>query len=288
MQTIEETADVMFKGQHRMNLQNMIMTYREIRNIVDGISQKNINSIQTTATHSYNFSGQHTDIAYASVDGGLNVNVINSIEDNELRNNVMKIYSEALNDGYLSFDEKNKIFNLTEKGQQHVNSVAFMQQFEKDQKRSLAEKSAKVTLKGNKSDLNIFRYTDELNLNKIICSPQDYKNIAEYFRFCEKYGWVTISDNGIVIPTEKCITYLSKHKAESFSVTKLTAENVKNVTENISKQVVKNSAKAAASAASAGTATAVDVIIQLSQKGAELLKKATDLNTKRSAQNNCH
>lgn len=297
MQTIEDTAQAMFGRERKTNIQGLLMTYREIKNIIDGFRQKK----DANTSKNYNFTGQHTDICFASDGNGVSIDDINNIEDKDLKNNVMRNYSDAVNDGYLDFDEKTGKFTLTEKGTEHINSEAFKEQFEKDQSRSLSNDKAVITLKGNKSDLNVFRYTNELKLNKISCSPQDYDNILSYFKQCEKYGLVTISEDNVIKPTEKCHKYLSQHSSANFTINKVTSDNIRDISNRISKQTAKKAteevakqtaktaaktgAKAAAGAATAGASVAVDAIIQLSATGAKALERTTDLNLKRPAQN---
>jgi predicted transcriptional regulator len=303
MQTIEETADTMF-SHRKLNIQGMLMTYREIKNIIDGIRKNSSNN-----PVSYNFTGQHTDIAFAAVDEqGLNISAINNIKDNNLRSNVIQNFNDAINDGYLKYNSDTGNFTLTDKGNEHINSSAFKEQFEIDQKNAISDNKAHVNLQGNKSDLEIFRYTEQINLKNIkYDNPAQYKNIVSYFRQCEKYGFVKISDDGTVTATEKCKDYLNLSKAKNINVEKVTPDNVTEIARNMAakqktekasreaakkaaekatketaKAGAKTAAKAATGAATGGTSVAAEAIIELSKLGAKALNNATKFNLKQS------
>lgn len=279
MPTIDDTSEAMFG--YNLNPQGILSTIREIKALTDSFRPPS-GETETEYGNINQFTGQHTDIAYTATDRGVTLIDINNIKDSELRSNVIYCYSDAIIDGYLDYDKQTDKFTLTEKGREHINSSAFKEQFEKDQYRKISENKAVVTLKGSKSDLNIFRYADEINLKMVTCNPTDYKNISEFFRRCEKYGWVTVSNSGIIKPTEKCLSYLSKNAAKDFKIAKLTSDNLKEVFANISRkaaaQTAKVGVKTAVGTSTAGISAAVDVIIQLSKQGVKALDRLTNLN----------
>lgn len=291
MQTIEETAQTMFHT--KFNIRNTLMTVREIKGVIDSIrSQFNNN---TEEVSKYNFTGQHTDICFA--DDNVNIQDINDIENPDIRDNVIKTYNEAVNDEYLEFDRQSGNFSVTDKGRVHINSEAFKTQFEIDQTESISNNNAYIELKGNKSDLDIFRYTDGVNLNNINCTnKKDFNSIVSYFRECEKFGFVKISDDNIVTPTDKCKKFLQQHKPSAkFTINKVTTNNIgdvamkiaknrgtekatEKVAENVAKTSIKVGTKTATGVATAGTTAVVNAIIELSKKGVEALNKLTNLN----------
>lgn len=192
MTSIDETAHTMF-GMGRMNPMTLLQTMREIKNILDLFKRK-ADEAADSVESTFNFTGQHTDIAAVSETGSLNASVIESIPDDTIRKNTVNTYVDAMKDGYLEYNAETRIFELTYKGQAHINSEEFIRQFEKDQLGNIAANKARIELKGDASDLNAFRFTNSIDLNHLAHSdPAMYKRVQEYFRECEKYGFVDIS-----------------------------------------------------------------------------------------------
>lgn len=308
MQSVEDTAQSMFQHKQR-SINSMLMTFREIKSVIDMFKNRNIDETPNL-TQEYHFTGQHTDIAFVDANGTLDTNTINQIKDDNLRQNVMQSYSDAVDDGYLVYDDGK--FRLTEKGREHINSEPFKEQFEKDQLYAMSKNKAQITLNGNASDLNVFRYTDQINLNHLAYSdPAKFKRVVSYFEECQKYDFVKISSDGTVVPTEKCYKYLEQNKEFSFNINKVNPDNIQQVTKDISKTTQEASKKATQEAtkkatqetvkkvaqetakktaettaktavassgvATAGVSTAVTAIVDLSAKGIKALSQSTNL-----------
>lgn len=288
MQSVEDTAQSMFQHKQR-SINSMLMTFREIKGVIDMFKNRNIDETPNLAQE-YHFTGQHTDIAFVDANGTLDTNTINQIKDDNLRQNVMQSYSDAVNDGYLTYDNGN--FRLTEKGREHINSEPFKEQFEKDQLYAMSRNKAQITLNGNASDLNVFRYTDQINLNHLAYSdPAKFKRVVSYFEECQKYDFVKISSDGTVVPTEKCYKFFEQNKEFSFNINKINPDNIQKVTKDISKtanRVAQETAKKAAETtaktavassgvATAGVSTAVTAVVDLSAKGIKSLSQSTNL-----------
>ena len=299
MTSIDETAHTMF-GMGRMNPMTLLQTMREIKSILD-IFKRKADEAADSVESSFNFTGQHTDIAAVSETGSLQANVIESIPDETVRKNTISAYTDALNDGYLEYNSRTRTFMLTTKGQEHINSDEFIRQFEKDQLGNIAENKARIELKGNPSDLNAFRFTNAIDLNHLThSSPEVYKRVQEYFRECEKYGFVEISPAGIATPTDKCHDFLNHSPMNDFNIRKVTRDNIRQVADELkdsakesakdafgnilNKQAAQKAAqKAAAKAAASTTAkTAVSstgygaaavAVVELTSKGANALTK---------------
>lgn len=223
---VDETAQAMF-GLGRMNPMMIMQTVRELSSILNMFKNHNKDRAIADVKQTYSFSGQHTDIAFVSENGSINANVIEQIQDDQLRENVTKTYSDAVQDGFLNYDDKTKNFTLTEKGNEHINSEDFIRQFEKDQLEKLSEDKAYVEFKGNSSDLNVFRYTDSISLNHLAHNdPVAFKRVQEYFYECKKYDMVTIDSNGTVKPTEKCLRYLEQNRLDDLKIRKLNKDNI--------------------------------------------------------------
>lgn len=308
MVTIEETADNMFKS--NIKLRSILSTVRELKYIVDMFSSNKTASVDNAnvqnTVNDYNFSGQHTDIAFIDENGAVNINDINNIADENLRNSVQSTYNDAVKDGYVNY--ANNQFTLTEKGREHINSEAFKEQFRKDQLQALSKDKAQIHLKGNQSDLNVFRYCNSININKLSYSnPAEFKRVVSYFEQCQKYDFVHISSDGTVTPTDKCFKYFEQNKSFNFDIQKLTPDNViefskyakkaqqtsrtvQTATQELAKKAAQEGAKkaaqatakattaAASGAATAGVGAAVTAVIDLSAKGIKELNKSADIH----------
>lgn len=241
---VDETAEIMFQ---KPDLNKLKSIYDTISQLFRTITQGGKNGVEATAKNTPNWTGQHTDIAFVDNTGVINVADIESIQDKELRANVFDSYNNAVSDGYLQFNS-NGDYTLTDKGREHINSNAFIEQFEKDQSYQIANNKARIELKGNASDLNVFRYTNSIDLNHLaVNDPAKFKQVQRYFDVCKQYGFVDISD-GIVTPTEKCKEYLeqqsSKHNISSDSISQITPDDI----QELASQKVKEEAVAGKSA----------------------------------------
>lgn len=303
MVTIEDTADNMFKS--GIKLRSILSTVREIKYVLDMFINKKINPANTdvASVSDYNFTGQHTDIAFIDENGAVNFDDIKNINDENLKNSVSNAYNDAVKDGYVNYE--NNQFTLTDKGREHINSEAFKEQFQKDQLQALSKDKAVIHLKGNQSDLNVFRYCNSINLNKLSYSnPAEFKRVISYFEQCQKYDFVHISSDGTVTPTDKCFKYFEQNKSFNFDVQKLTPDNVVDFTkytrstQQVAQTAVNEAAKkaaqegakkaaqatakattaAASGAATAGIGTAVTAVIDISAKGIKELNKSTDIH----------
>lgn len=287
--SIDETAETMFK-MHKPNVYTLISIYREIRDIFDTIKNKD-----TEVNSNYNWTGQHTDIAFVGDKGSINISEINSISDLELRQNVYQSYNSAVKDGYLKYNKSTQNFSLTDKGNQHINSDGFKIQFEKDQSQIIAQNKAQIQLSGNPSDLNAFRYTNSIDLNHLLYDdPVKFKRIQTYFEVCEKYNFVNIKD-GIVTATDKCKEYLSQNPEENFNISMISPDFVNECAKNFNnttKQAINNEAakkislemakkkavqkavqKSIKAVNTGGTGAAVTAIIKLTASGTKKIIK---------------
>ena len=232
MTSIDDTAHTMF-GMGRMNPMTLLQMMREVKNILDLFKRK-ADEAADSVESTFNFTGQHTDIAAVSETGSLNASVIESIPDETIRKNTVNTYVDAIKDGYLEYNADTRTFELTDKGQAHINSEEFIRQFEKDQLGEIAANKARIELKGNASDLNAFRFTNSIDLNHLAHSdPAMYKRVQEYFRECEKYGFVDISPAGIATPTNKCHDFLNHTPMKDFNIRKVTRDNIRQVADEL-------------------------------------------------------
>lgn len=308
MNSIEETAEQFNVVRPlKRSIMQIIQSIRSAQYYISQHKYKADNTAQevSSATENaqgqvrdINFTGQHTDIAFCDQHGAININDINSIDDYKLRNNVLDTFNKAKDDGYLYFD--GNYFTLTDKGHQHIYSSAFMEQFEKDQKDYIVNhdlnNTVSINLTGAKDDLNIFKYVDSINLNKLSYdNPAKFKQVVSYMEKCEKYGFVNISKDGIVTPTEKTKNMLSQSTGQ-INMQKINTNNFDKVIDinkylNTAKgtqsavkagtTATKAGATAATGAATAGVSTAVQAVVELSQKANKAFEKAQQLNQSR-------
>lgn len=184
-----------------------------------------------------NFTGLHTDIAFVSTaKDGIDRKTLEAIDDNILKRNVLESFDDAVSDGYLTC--KDDKYFLTQKGSEHINSPAFIKQFEKDQEYLLAnsENRAMFEFKGEPQDIDIFRYTDSFDLNNLNISEQTktVDRVTSYFNKLEETGFVNIDKNRVVTPTEKALNYLSKHPRKNFDVKPVTQKNLNEIVNTVS------------------------------------------------------
>lgn len=259
------------------------------------------------------FTGQHTDIANITryENNLMPVDELYSI-DPKFKQNTLEEFDIALKNGYIEVVEQDahKYFSLTDKGREHINSEAFLRQYEQHQLGNFLRSEPKmvVNFQGNEDDLNVFRYVDKIDIS------QESDKVKDYFVRCEKADFVKI-DNGIVTPTKltqkwlertennalkngniklvtpdniKSVVKTAKQpKAEVSTVTdnlKMVAQNntqpqfkVTEATTDIVKETVKNSAKQGASTSigvASGSVTAgVGTVITIRVEAAKLLVK---------------
>lgn len=185
---------------------------------------------------SVNYTGLHTDIAFVSTTkDGIDRKSFEAIDDNILKRNVLESFDDAVSDGFLTCE--NGKYTLTNKGKEHINSPAFIKQFEKDQKYNLtnSENRAVFEFKGEPQDVDIFRYTNSFDLNKLNVSDNivAVDKVNSYFKKLEKTGFVNIDKNRVVTPTEKTLKYLSQHPTKNFGVKPVTANNINEVVNTV-------------------------------------------------------
>ncbi len=254
----------------------------------------------------YNFSGQHTDIAFCNEFsravnlcnefGPINlINDILSIQDYKLRSNVLDSFNKAKTEGYLYYDNNDGNFVLTEKGNNYINSQSFIEQFEKDQKNYLINNelnnTVAINLSGTKDDLNIFKYVDSINLNKLSYDdPEKFKQVVSYFEKCEKYDFVKISKDGIVTPTNKTKDMLSQYTGQ-INMQKININNLDKIidtakstqaTVKAGSTAAKAGTTASAGAATAGVSVAVQAVVEMSKAGIKAFDEAMKLHQKQN------
>ena len=89
--------------------------------------------------------------------------------------------------------------------------------------------------KGEPQDVDIFRYTNSFDLNKLNVSENivAVDKVNSYFKKLEKTGFVNIDNNRVVTPTEKTLKYLSQHPTKNFGVKPVTANNINEVVNTV-------------------------------------------------------
>lgn len=315
MNSVEDTVQTMFASQSVKNISQIIL--REVANIArykmlygnksKSTNAEKISSDTNELLSNVKFTGQFTDIAYADT-GMITEKAISELcnGDEKLFNNVTDTYNKAVNDGFLkrewSKTTNDVIYTLTNKGKELVNSEAFIKQLEKNIKNSLYNEkfknTAAVEFTGTKDDVNVFRYVDSINIRAFDNHPA----LKKLFDLLKKYNFISVDEKGNAKATNKLFTYFEQQDKKgikpNFKISKVTADNMINVSEKIKKsqqaanaarktaEVAKKAAETAAkaakttakvaanggaAAATGGTSLVVTAAVELSKKGLELL-----------------
>lgn len=310
MNSIEDTAQQFNVARPiKSGLTQVLNSIRSIQMFLDKHRQQQVVQPNKAVEqqHNYNFTGQHTDIAFCDTNGSISYEEISNISDYKLKDNVTTSFNKAVEDGYLSYE--NASYTLTDKGKEHISSQSFIEQFEKDQKNFIAnnqlQNTVAINLQGNGDDLKIFQYVNQIDLNKLSYSnPQQFKQVQNYFEKCEKYDFVKISKYGIVTPTDKTKS-LFANQNKPVNMEKVTTRNLDKVidinkyrnsiqgTANVAKttkataKASSSVAKTGATTASAGATAGVTAVIDLSKEAIKAFDKAQKLNqSKRISQSN--
>ena len=292
MNSIEDTAQQFdISVPFKKGLTQVLNSIRSIQMFLDKHRQQQVVQPNKAVEqqHNYNFTGQHTDIAFCDTNGSISYEEISNISDYKLKDNVTTSFNKAVEDGYLSYE--NASYTLTDKGKEHISSQSFIEQFDKDQKNYIAnnqlQNTVAINLQGNGDDLKIFQYVNQIDLNKLSYSnPQQFKQVQNYFEKCEKYDFVKISKDGIVTPTEKTKGMFTQ--PQSVNMEKITTKNMDRVIDiNKYRNSVQTGAKTGATTASAGATAGVTAVIDLSKEAIKAFDKAQKLNqSKRISQSN--
>lgn len=198
----------------KINPLNWVKSYDNIKHAYDRVKEvKNWfdkRNIQTPNVHKeIIFTGKHTDIANIGMYNNerMPCNDINNIQNTQLKANVVEEFNIAKDSGYVDIVniDGTDYYTLTESGKHHINDSNFVEQYEKHQYQEIIgdKPMAEVHFQGNKEDLNVFRYTNKVDISK------EEVSVKEYFQCCEENGWVH-QENGFIKPTEKCSNWLSQ------------------------------------------------------------------------------
>ena len=122
MNSIEDTAQQFdISVPFKKGLTQVLNSIRSIQMFLDKHRQQQVVQPNKAVEqqHNYNFTGQHTDIAFCDVNGSISYNDISNISDYKLKDNVTTAFNKAVDDGYLKYD--NATYSLTDKGKEHIN-----------------------------------------------------------------------------------------------------------------------------------------------------------------------
>lgn len=229
-----------------LNPMNYVRLHDNFKRIENKL--KKINQFFDMDNHSENieqykmpvkFVGQHTDIANITryENELMPCSELKSIDSN-IKENVYDEFLIAQQNGFIqqvNVDGQD-YYKLTAKGKNHIQTDEFLRQYEKHQTQAIVKNSPSMIVKfqGNEDDLNVFRYTNQINISK-----EEHK-VVNYFYKLEQENWVTIGPDGNVKPTEKTTNWLAR-KNDNL----LAKGNMKPVTTNIVEDVVQKAQKMA-------------------------------------------
>lgn len=131
-----------------------------------------------TETIPFSFKGDETDLHYFWSNSELNYNVIDNITDENLKENVKKIFSEFVKDNFLSFE--NGIFTLTEKGKEHLFKPNFAKEVVKENVEFKQDIANKIKQEFAKSENGVINYDDNLVSNENEIVKESQKNLYAF------------------------------------------------------------------------------------------------------------
>lgn len=180
------------------------------KQIYEHFSGKAKENLDNLNAQGFVFTGKPTDLCYFKSNKILSRGVLDSIDDFKVKNAVIDNLIQYEKMGYIDVDVENGTISITPKGQEYINSKEFQKaaiadQTEAQKNPALYEQSFGVELDGTHADFNVYRFTDNLNLNEIILNPN--KELAQ--KICDNVGkWqekglVKISENGLAKITDE-------------------------------------------------------------------------------------
>lgn len=209
-------------------------------------SNKQYSQILSEQQLKIEFTGQHTDIVNITryEKEHMPCSEIDKL-DGSLQANVREEFNIAQQSDYIKRVKVDNVdyYVLTPKGREHINSEAFLKQYEQHQTKAILKNNqcAVVRLQGSSEDLNVFRYADKIDLS------QESTAVQNYFNRCSP-TFVNIK-NGVATPTKETRNWLinnSDSMLKNGNIKPITADNVDSIMKATTKTAAKEGAKTAA------------------------------------------
>lgn len=173
----EQLHDITQVGRTTVNtVKTGIQIVQQLRNLTaHQIAELAIND------SSFLFTGQSTDLRFFLKHNVMSMDMVRNIPDAELRYAVQDELNHAAQAGYIQINPQQNCIALTESGKRHINSPSFQEAARRHVSAASQELQLQTTqtvtenmgfpLNGSMNDIQVFRYTDTVDLSEILQSP---------------------------------------------------------------------------------------------------------------------
>ena len=151
-------------------------------------------------TQDFIFTGQSTDLSYFADHPSMSADMIESIQDANLKEAVKQEFNKAIHDGKLKMDTKTGTITMTEKGKDFINKPEFSRANAANRQSAAATalqqtETIGIELDGTIQDLNYFRYSDTLDMKSVLQSGdvQAQVKVLENFKSLQEGGFITVT-----------------------------------------------------------------------------------------------
>lgn len=170
----EQLHDITQVGKATVNaVRTGLQLIQQLRNLTD----KEIAALAVNDS-SFVFTGQVTDLRFFAERPVMDMDMIRNIPDADLRMAVQDEFNRAAQDGLIQINPQTNSIALTTKGQQYINKAEFRQAAQKHLSNAAASQEVQTVtesmgfpLNGSMNDIQVFRFTDSIDLSEILQSP---------------------------------------------------------------------------------------------------------------------
>ena len=249
------------------------------------------------------FTGKDTDLGYFYNNEFLPIHYINEL-DNELREKVTEVFNNAYEKGLVEFNTDENAWQLTISGKQALCNLEFrncvIEEQETQAKEFLSQKGeieVSFEFDGKMSDMGVFLTNDKVNITDFEGKNKKISEVVQNFLYLENKGFITISEDGDMKPTELGYKFLQSDtfkencaeralnktiiKQNGEKVACATKEALEKTSKEASKEVIKATANTVTDGALASAPTGVTQGIVVTKKvveiGANVLNIGNDL-----------
>lgn len=195
----------MYEDEGLQNLKSGLSTaYRVGKELYDilsrikkGKEEKAVEALPVN-NESFVFTGKPTDLFFFDGNEHLSKGVIDSIDDPKIKNALLDNLIRAEQRGLIDVDLENGSISLTAKGEKYIANEDFQKAAYNDQKEALKssnliEQPYGVELNDTDTDLNFFRYGNELDMKPIALSSN--REMANQIKDRQDYCMNTFNYN---------------------------------------------------------------------------------------------
>ena len=196
----EQLHDITHVGKTAVNaVRTGFQLIQQLRNLTD----RQIAEL-AVSNPNFVFTGQATDLRFFEEHAVMSMDMVRDIPDADLRYAVQDEMNHAAQAGYIQINPQTNCIALTEKGQKYISSPEFRQAAQRHLSAATQELQAAQTtqiaenmgfpLNGSMNDIQIFRFTDTVDLGEILQSPNSEvaQKVLAGFQNLEKEGKIAI------------------------------------------------------------------------------------------------